>query len=144
MLKLWKASTAVFILQVVVGLVVYMITADIRNIVVAATFASILVLIGVYIKFSTVPALVALVGSVVFATLALMDTMVNLVDTPFTLLFVTFAVGYSMFAAGEAKKTGAKENRFALFVTVLPLGIGTVLGGLLYFVKYRNRTSATA
>ena len=161
MLKLWKAGTLVFVLQVVTTIVAYMISGSMILVLICALLVAALVLMAtaVYDVFAVVPtttvsfASLTILGAVVVASFF---AFVGATLTALVILF-TFTVLLAIFLAAfvalvvfyvslafDVVGLETKEPKPALLVAVLPLGIGTVLGGLLYFFKYRNKQVETA
>lgn len=160
MFKLWKISTAIFILQVVVGSVVYIINGDI---VLAAAYAGFATLFAVYsglllfvvsavrvtpvITFSTLVAFVAVLATVTALAVDFANGESNAVAFAVSVAFAILAASVTAYVVLVVNEDvfnifEAKEPKSALFLAVLPLGIGTVFGGLLYFVKYRSSVTA--
>lgn len=136
MYTVWKYNTMASVLQVLIALgvgmaggafdvfwlcglaIVYVLIA-----IVAAVIGR-LTAFSEFIGAAIIALSIALGGSFDLATVAL----------PLMILYVVFMVIIGLMADG-AQKAGAKENFWLLFAVALPLGIGTVIGGVFLFPR---------
>ena len=132
MLKLWEWGTGVFAFQAVVGSIVYYRTGDIASVALGA--------LGAALAAATVALAAASVA--LAATLAIMSAAATLAIM--SAVFAALAAMSAALAAFAAKKDGARENVFCLFIAALPLGVGTVFGGMILFYLYLQKKVAAA
>ncbi|OGZ15802.1 MAG: hypothetical protein A3G11_01605 [Candidatus Lloydbacteria bacterium RIFCSPLOWO2_12_FULL_51_9] len=152
MKKLWMWSTIVFALQAVTFFsVLYLFGAPVKDASLAATTiaivtASVFVLGGFSLAFAaiaaaaTLAALAAIAAAIAFLAAAAVAFLAAGVAT----LTLAFAAAIAFLAAKEVEATHSDEPLWALFIAALPLGVGTVLGGTLYFFYFRNKPLALA
>lgn len=115
MKKLWLTTTGIFLFQVVSGGLVYILTGDF----VTAAFASVLA--------------TALLSATTHATATRPAV---LTATAFLTAIVGFVAATA--TAQTARDNGAKEPFWALWLTAIPLGVGTLCGGVLLVLRLRQ------
>jgi hypothetical protein len=139
----WKKSTLIFLLQIILGGVGFLLTQHIASAVVGglmiAPFFAEFMYTGWkdFIKnpnLGLVPSLAAAAGIIFFLGYRFPQggssgTTLQLVTFQCTFCFVGIIV-FSSLVAGSAKDAGAKEPFRVLLLAAMPLGIGTILGGL--------------
>ena len=146
MLQSWKWSTIVFVCQVLVADVMYRLAGDIFF----ATIAFVAVAVAVAVAAATPTATAAAVAAATFAAVAFAIAVAATAATAATATVATFAAAVVVLVAFVAtiavvtdiqENTSPKEPFWLLFVAIFPLGVGTVIGGLLY-LWWRNRERA--
>lgn len=113
MKKLWLTTTGIFLFQVVSGGLVYILTGDF----VTAAFASVLA--------------TALLSATTHATATRPAVLT-------ATAFLTAIVVLTTATAQTARDNGAKEPFWALWLTAIPLGVGTLCGGVLLVLRLRQ------
>ena len=160
MLKLWKWSNFVFLTQIVflVGPLYYddILQNALSVVVVVALIAPgilvvITVVITAFVAIIAYPApavvhdedtecIVSVVVNAVFVYTFFGGVHIIPSISVTFLLFVSLTAALVVFVAIYiSKEKRAKEPGWALFIAVLPLGIGTVCGGLLYFLVFKDK-----
>lgn len=133
MLRLWKSSSLIFAFQAVVFAVLYFGFNAPFNVAVyaAALVAAPVMLVGALAVFVGASASSAVLAA---ASAAVSSIAFIVVPPSFaTSVAVLVAASVAAYAAAlAAQEEGAKESKWALFITALPLGIGTILGGYIW------------
>ena len=140
MKKLLMWSTIISVLQAVAFFsALYFFGASVKDATLAATAAAALAAsVFTLADFS----LVAIATASIATSLAIAPTFSATLAAPLFVLAIVFAVFATLAAGAEAKYS--TEPFWARFIAALPLGVGTVLGGMLYFFYFRNKTLAFA
>ena len=131
MFKLWKMNTITFVLQLVIAGIICLAMAD-------ATFFELLsTIVFIYVAFAvaSIPRNITIFGSFVGAAIVgFVVLWIALPNEPldlFILVSILVVLVVASLVADSARTDGAKENFWLLFVTAFPVGIGTIVGGIL-------------
>lgn len=140
MLNLWKWSTLALLLQVVVGSLSLFATGN--AIVIANVIAIVTFVVGLSLPIERHDmarvffiAAVAVVGA---SRLAFGGSVLLIA------IAVVFVVIVSLFSVREALYDGAPEGVLPLYVAVLPLGIGTFIGGPILLYQWQRGHASTS
>lgn len=131
MFKLWKYSTIVFVLQLVVGVVAYYMSDDLVVAFIFAAFAAFAVLAAA--AFAT------LAGFAAFAAFA---TVIAAAAAGFVTVIATVTLAVIAIVATTAAAEEENDSFVPCFIAGLPLGIGTVAGGAILFARQYTKWKA--
>lgn len=142
MIKLWKTNTIVFVLQVIAVALTHLVTNDISLTFFAAAIAS--VLRPPFVSPSSSTGNIQLAALFVIAAAAAYNSFLDGVTALGALLlaFVFIAYGIKFFCSMAASDEDDGNPYWQRFICAVPLGIGTILGGLL--LLYLNRKKGQA
>jgi hypothetical protein len=151
MYRLWKENTIVFAFQTIVACIAYVFSSNIPIVAALAAFVAFLIFVATIFdaesfNVTDVGAIRGAALTAAFAAVAALFALSVVVGvhasvTNFITIFIiavvliAFTVVLTIAAVWRAQKEDEVEDAFPLlFVTALPLGIGTVMGGaiLLY------------
>ncbi|MBI3019963.1 MAG: hypothetical protein HYY60_01405 [Parcubacteria group bacterium] len=150
MVKILKWNTYILLLQIAAFVGEWFVSRSFDNALVTSSVAAILFCLGPIFS-SSIPGLVFTLatGAGLASTYArIIPVFVSLIANPsvpllaIVSILLLLAAGVCLFAlivAREEKKNGAVEPYWALFIAALPLGLGTVFGGALYFFAFKPR-----
>ena len=145
MLHFWKGSTVMFVLQCALGGMAYYLTADleyaIRWIGVVLMFAP---LIGSFLHDRGEMASIGSGVSAPFCLLILYDV-ARSTDESLSMLIIAMAIYFVAMHIFLVKVIGEpyKDSFLACFIAALPLGFGTVLGGMILLARRAKPAAAT-
>lgn len=137
MLRLWKYSSAIFAVQAVVAGITYYFTGDVKNAAFAAAFATFAFALVTSFTFAA-----AFIAAFAF-TLAVTPASA-LALTLIALTLVALVFGFAILTAFEVRECGAKEPMVLLFIAALPLGVGTIIGGVILLLRRMRVETAIA
>jgi O-antigen/teichoic acid export membrane protein len=147
--KIWEYSTVVFLVQLVIGAPAFEFTGDARALIITAGVAIAVMLTYPLFIFAVdletdhdFVALIAVAFGAASATLGAFfintasttNTNLALLITGCVVLLVTF------FAVNAAREVNGDSPLWQRFLCALPLGIGTVFGGLLIVLRQHKKT----
>lgn len=135
--QFWKSNTMIFLLQLIIGVGTYIET---NSMLVVAVVCAVPAFLFGLVSESRAPAEKTFLS--LSAGLAPIGLVLGDLPAPFTGIVVILVCIAGFAAASLVKgKDGSKVNLFLLFLTALPLGIGTIVGGgtLLYQRRMRRR-----
>lgn len=137
MWNVWKWNTSVLVVHVVTVLLMFssalhLSFPGVLSVLVLAT--GVTAFVAVFVATSVFSATVITAGMAIAAVSSVIVSGVS----PLAVLCVLFATLFAYLSAFAARKDGATEPAWAITIAAFPLGIGTVVGGALYFFKFRQ------
>jgi hypothetical protein len=131
MLKIWKCSTFIFLVQVVAATVYYT-THDFKIAMIVVTIQTVITFISISTlnleTFVTIALSVCAFSIITFILTSLTTFVLVIIATMILTVFIIATVIIAVLAI-ESFTIKNKENFWPCFIAAMPLGIGTVAGG---------------
>lgn len=141
MLKIWKYNTFIFLVQIMTAMIVYYATHDLKIAIIvvaiqtAVTFISIPTTTLNSENFAIIALSVCAFSIITFMLTSLKIFVLAIITGMILAAFVVATVILAVFAIKSFIIKNAKENFWLCFIAAMPLGIGTVIGGIIMIVR---------
>jgi hypothetical protein len=129
MFSVWRTSTIVFVLQAALGLAMFVETGSVFGSAAIVTVVTFLLLSGLKTR-TVIDDLFAVLCPAFFAVLAVTFATAPIIDASPMLAIIAGVAAFGMSMVAARDRFREREPQPLVFLIVLPLGIGVVLGGL--------------